>query len=115
MWIDEPDNTEQFGYMQAFSDWLNTSDANDPKVAERQQKLNANNPINIQFTSGTTGAPKGTTLTHKNLINNAYHSGQTLCLTPDDILCHLYPYIIVLPWCLAPTHHASAWRHVGLS
>ncbi len=87
VWIDEPDNTEQFGYMQAFSDWLNTGDANDPKVAERQQKLNANNPINIQFTSGTTGAPKGTTLTHKNLINNAYHSGQTLCLTPDDILC----------------------------
>lgn len=87
IWIDEPDSTEQFSYMQKFSDWLGTGDANDPKVAERQKKLNAHNPINIQFTSGTTGSPKGTTLTHRNLLNNAYHSGQTLCLTPDDILC----------------------------
>lgn len=87
VWIDEPTSSETFSFMQKFSDWLKTGDANDPKVAERQSKLNANNPINIQFTSGTTGAPKGTTLTHKNLINNAYHSGQTLCLTPDDILC----------------------------
>lgn len=39
VWIDEPDNTEQFGYMQALSDWLNTGDANHPRqVAERQQK-----------------------------------------------------------------------------
>ncbi len=87
VWIDEPTSRETFSFMQKFSDWLTTGDANDPKVAERQRKLNVNNPINIQFTSGTTGAPKGTTLTHKNLINNAYHSGQTLCLTPDDILC----------------------------
>lgn len=87
VWIDEPTSSETFSFMQKFSDWLTTGDANDPKVAERQRKLNVNNPINIQFTSGTTGAPKGTTLTHKNLINNAYHSGQTLCLTPDDILC----------------------------
>lgn len=87
VWIDDPTSSETFSFMQKFSDWLTTGDANDPKVAERQRKLNVNNPINIQFTSGTTGAPKGTTLTHKNLINNAYHSGQTLCLTPDDILC----------------------------
>ncbi len=87
IWIDEPNSTEEFGFMQKFSDWINTGDANDPDVTKRQKSLNPNNPINIQFTSGTTGSPKGTTLTHKNLLNNAYISGQTLCLTPDDKLC----------------------------
>ena len=44
-------------------------------------------PINIQFTSGTTGQPKGATLSHKNIINNAYFVGQAVGLQPKDRLC----------------------------
>jgi fatty-acyl-CoA synthase len=43
--------------------------------------------INIQFTSGTTGLPKGATLSHRNLINNAYFSGVSTGLRPGDRLC----------------------------
>jgi fatty-acyl-CoA synthase len=46
-----------------------------------------NDAINIQFTSGTTGFPKGATLTHRNILNNGYFSGRTIRLTPDDRIC----------------------------
>ena len=87
IWIDAPNSDESFGFMQKFSDWLAEGDADDPKLTERQNQLNANDAINIQFTSGTTGTPKGATLTHRNLLNNAYHLGETLCLTAEDKLC----------------------------
>lgn len=44
-------------------------------------------PINVQFTSGTTGLPKGATLTHRNILNNGYFTGRTLKLTSDDRIC----------------------------
>ncbi len=49
--------------------------------------LSADDNINIQFTSGTTGTPKGATLTHKNILNNAYYTALTMRLTPEDRLC----------------------------
>ncbi len=87
VWIDSPNSTEDFGFMQKFSEWLAEGDPNDPQVAERAKKLNANNPINIQFTSGTTGTPKGATLTHRNIINNGYFIGEAMNLTENDRLC----------------------------
>jgi len=49
--------------------------------------LDAHDPINIQFTSGTTGSPKGATLTHHNVVNNARCIATAMKLTGDDRLC----------------------------
>ncbi|MEX3935947.1 AMP-binding protein [Paraburkholderia phymatum] len=49
--------------------------------------LDANDPINIQFTSGTTGNPKGATLTHRNVVNNARYIAMAMRLTEKDSLC----------------------------
>ncbi|RKP45540.1 AMP-binding protein [Trinickia fusca] len=49
--------------------------------------LSANDPINIQFTSGTTGNPKGATLTHRNVVNNARYIAMAMRLTEADALC----------------------------
>ncbi|GAB5486283.1 MAG: AMP-binding protein [Parasphingorhabdus sp.] len=50
-------------------------------------ELSADDPINIQFTSGTTGFPKGATLTHRNILNNGYFVGARIKLGAKDRLC----------------------------
>jgi fatty-acyl-CoA synthase len=49
--------------------------------------LQFDDPINIQFTSGTTGSPKGVTLTHHNILNNGYFVGRAMRLTEADRIC----------------------------
>jgi fatty-acyl-CoA synthase len=49
--------------------------------------LSPDDAINIQFTSGTTGRPKGATLSHRSIINNAISTARAMHLTPEDILC----------------------------
>lgn len=57
------------------------------KLTEIQKSLQADDPINIQFTSGTTGAPKGATLSHKNILNNAMFTGLAQNFGDNDKLC----------------------------
>src|SRR5258708_32065734 len=52
-----------------------------------ESKLTAHEPINIQFTSGTTGNPKGATLTHHNVVNNGRYIAHSMLLTEQDSLC----------------------------
>ena len=56
------------------------------------KSLQFDDAINIQFTSGTTGSPKGATLTHHNLLNNGLFAGELMGFTPDDRLCIPVPF-----------------------
>lgn len=55
-------------------------------MEKRQKELSFDNPINIQYTSGTTGFPKGATLSHHNILNNAYFVAKTMRFTDKDRL-----------------------------
>lgn len=61
-------------------------------VAERLAGLDPGDPINIQYTSGTTGRPKGATLSHRNILNNGYFTTELINLGPEDRLCIPVPF-----------------------
>ncbi|HXQ58540.1 MAG TPA: AMP-binding protein [Acidimicrobiales bacterium] len=71
-----------------WSDMLDAGDGIDPaEVAARERRCDPDDPVNIQFTSGTTGSPKGATLTHHNVVNNAAILGHQLGYTEADAVC----------------------------
>ena len=87
VWIDEPGQGAEEAGLMRFSTLLAQGDVADPRVAQVAATLKASDPINIQFTSGTTGFPKGATLTHRNILNNGFFIGECMKLTPADRLC----------------------------
>jgi len=58
----------------------------------RQDSLDAEDVINMQYTSGTTGFPKGVQLTHTNIVKNAFYIGECMKLGPDDRVCIPVPF-----------------------
>lgn len=87
IWIDvEGQGADEPG-LRRFSDLMKMGDPADAQLASVARLLTAHDPINIQFTSGTTGFPKGATLTHRNILNNGYFIGEAMKLTEADRLC----------------------------
>ncbi len=90
---------------------LSVGDEHRKRIAELDTFLQFDDPINIQFTSGTTGAPKAATLTHHNIVNNAYFSGLQMKLSSKDRLCIPVPmyhcFGMVLGTLLCVAHGAT--------
>ncbi len=61
-------------------------------LAERAATLSFDDPINIQYTSGTTGFPKGATLSHHNILNNGFFVGRLLDYSEQDRVCVPVPF-----------------------
>ncbi len=103
--------TQRIPGMLSFADFLATGKVDDPAVKRLGETLKATDPINIQFTSGTTGFSKGATLTHRNILNNGYFIGEAMKLTEHDRLCIPVPlyhcFGMVLGNLAALTHGAT--------
>jgi fatty-acyl-CoA synthase len=93
--------------------WQQMADtaADDDALSRVQAGLNQSDPINLQYTSGTTGFPKGATLTHTNILNNGYLVGEGLEYTQEDRVCIPVPFYhcfgMVLGNLASTTHGAA--------
>jgi fatty-acyl-CoA synthase len=84
------------------------SAGDDGALARREAELAFDDPINIQYTSGTTGFPKGATLSHHNILNNGFFIGEMCRYTAHDRVCIPVPFYhcfgMVLGTLAAVTH-----------
>ncbi len=67
-------------------------EVSEEELRERQESLDADEVINMQYTSGTTGFPKGVQLTHANIVKNAFYIGECMELGPEDRVCIPVPF-----------------------
>ncbi len=84
---------KKYNGVYTWSDLIEKSDqVSDEQLKEQATTLDPDDVINIQYTSGTTGFPKGVMLTHSNLINNAFNIAQCMKLEQKDRLCIPVPF-----------------------
>jgi fatty-acyl-CoA synthase len=87
------------------------SHLDDAKLTEARKSFDNNSVVNMQYTSGTTGFPKGVMLTHRNILNNGFYIGENEKLTAQDRVCLPVPFFhcfgCVLGVMAVLTHHAT--------
>ncbi|MHC4975795.1 MAG: AMP-binding protein [Planctomycetota bacterium] len=93
----DPTDTERTERWEAglltWTEFLERGSAiDDETMGERAMSLDPDDPINIQFTSGTTGFPKAVVLTHHNIVNNAFFTARAMGITEEDRLCVPLPF-----------------------
>lgn len=71
----------------------------DDELLEAKAKVDCHDTVNMQYTSGTTGFPKGVMLTHYNISNNGFLTGEHMKFTSDDKLCVCVPLFHCFRWC----------------
>ena len=103
-------------------EWASLSEeakrVSEAELDERERLLQSDDAINIQYTSGTTGFPKGATLSHHNILNNGYFVGRTLRYTEKDRICiavPLYHCFGMVMGDLAATSHGACMVFPGES
>ncbi|MGY2026259.1 AMP-binding protein [Nocardia gipuzkoensis] len=92
-------------------DELSRTEIDADRLTALGARLSADDPINIQYTSGTTGFPKGATLSHHNILNNGYFVGELCGYTEQDRICVPTPFYHCFGMVmgnLASTSHAAA-------
>ncbi len=98
--------------MRAWQEFMKLGEGiSDEELAQRQKRLDIDDLINIQYTSGTTGSPKGASLTHNNIVNNGHSVGEGMRFTDKDRLCIPVPFYhcfgMVLSNLVCLTHGAT--------
>ncbi|KAJ7512064.1 hypothetical protein B0H11DRAFT_1949572 [Mycena galericulata] len=113
------DNTGQFAKdaeklgVKSWTDWRqimvwDESSSESALQKEISKSLHKDDVINLQFTSGTTGAPKAVSLTHLNLLNNGLSIGRCMYLSEADVLCNVPPLFHCFGLVLG---NLAAWTH----
>ncbi|KAF8122696.1 hypothetical protein EV363DRAFT_1359496 [Boletus edulis] len=104
---------KEIGDTKCVTDWRETlvwreDGAEARRVRAYANELQSDDVINLQFTSGTTGAPKAASLTHLNILNNGIGNGRCMRFTPDDVLCNVPPLFHCFGLVLG---NLAAWSH----